>query len=82
MKVNKWVTVEKEIEVEIEQDDIVAAIHENGGVDGVQGIYRVLSALFVIMDAIKEDDINKMPQKNRETIRNYMMNQAQRFEKK
>jgi hypothetical protein len=52
MKVNKWVTVEKEIEVEIEQDDIVAAIHENGGVDGVQGIYRVLSALFVIMDAI------------------------------
>lgn len=71
MKIKKWVTCEKEVDVVIGVDDIAAAITE--GPDGLRGTLRAFNNIITFFTAIPDDILSQFNNAQREIITENLM---------
>lgn len=80
MKIPKTIYLgEKEVEVSIDVEDIAAVLSELPEDDSKPQLFRLLNNTAGFFRAIKDEMIAKLNDSQRETIRNFLTEQASRF---
>lgn len=77
MKIEKLVTLDTEIEVNISLDDIAAAIEEE--TDSMPGVLSGLNNVAIFLNAIPDSLITEMNDKQKALVKAFLTENAARF---
>ncbi|MBL4761509.1 MAG: hypothetical protein JKY93_02275 [Gammaproteobacteria bacterium] len=80
MRIEKLIDISDiQVEIEIDHDDILAAIIETG--DSTSSVLRSINNFATYMNSISDDQIDDMAEQKKETISTFLNTQASRFKK-
>ncbi len=84
MKVKKWITVETEVEVDVDRDDIRAAMLEDSegctqGDNPERALMVTLNRIAEFMKAVPDDVIAKLNLAQRKVVGEFFAGQANRY---
>lgn len=77
MRVKAWITIEREVEVDVSFEDFLSSIAETAQDDCVT---RLLSSIAHHLKAVDKQAIDRMTHEQREITVRFLLDQAQRYE--
>ena len=79
MKITKWITVETEVEVSVDSEDITEALSEGLGDDKAKGCLRGLNRCATFLDAMTDDLIAGLSPSQKAVIEKFLRKHADRY---